>query len=124
MRWVGICVVTSGLMLIAPSSSHAQGWAIGDVAGFGRWGVSNGFGYSVNGSPNQGYYTGLGSNLYAPGGPSMYYGPEWNGLNGYPRPDVATRGWGYSPPWSASYRQGEPKKHRLLSRLHHRRREE
>lgn len=139
MPRVRVGVLAVGLIVAVSGSTRAQGPLIGDVAGFGPWGVSNGKGYGLPyapPSPNRfgprmdrlaqkmvdlgmhGYYTPLTNPVDFGNGPSPYYQSVWSGLNGVPRPDVAERGWGYSPPWSANYRQGEPRK---LAGLFHRR---
>jgi hypothetical protein len=51
--------------------------------------------------------------------PNLYYDPVFNAMPGAPSPEVASRGWGYSPPWSKAYRGGETRKHKLFSHLHH-----
>ena len=139
MRWFQGLILACGLVAAFSSSSSAQDLLIGDVAGFGPYGVSNGLGYGFAGTPTPnrfgermgnlaermnrlGMHGGYWTPLYYPPdsstGPTAYYSTAWSGLNGIPRPDVATRGWGYSPPWSANYRQGEPRKHKLLSLIH------
>ena len=72
-------------------------------SGFGYYGLGfrSGYGYGQFASP-----------LYHPVGastePGPYYSPAFNSLPGTPSPEAASRGWGYAPPWSKAYRQGEP----------------
>jgi hypothetical protein len=42
-------------------------------------------------------------------GPGPYYLPAFSSMNGAPSAEASTKGWGYSPPWSKAYRQGEEK---------------
>ena len=140
MRWFQGLIVACGLVAASSTSSGAQDLLIGDVAGYGPYGVSNGKGYAVRRPPAppgrigahmgnlaermrrlgmQGYWTPLDYSPDSTTGPTAYYSPAWSAINGTPPPDVASRGFGYSPPWSAAYRQGEPKKHKLFSHLHH-----
>lgn len=138
MRWFHGLIFACGLVAAAAGSSKAQGVLAGDVAGFGPLGLSNGKGYAVRRPPPnrfgphmgrlaermnklgmQGYWTPLYYASFSSTGPTAYYDAQWSGINGAPSPEVASRGYGYSPPWSAAYRQGEPRKHKLFSHLHH-----
>ncbi|MDB5350200.1 MAG: hypothetical protein JWN86_1447 [Planctomycetota bacterium] len=111
-------------MLTGASASQAQDITAGDPAGWFRWGFSNTFGYGLKGARGQGYMPGLYMPIDAGNGPGVYYSPIFTSFNGAPSPEVASRGWGFSPPGSAAYRQGEPRKHRLLGRLHRRHQDE
>ncbi len=115
-RILGTVAVAVGLWAAGGSGARAQYLMPGDAAGFGRYGISNGKGYSVNTPRGVGYYTGL----YYPTdnqGPSAYYDPIWSSLNGRPKfPN--NRDWSFSPPWSANYRQGQARP-RLMARFRH-----
>jgi hypothetical protein len=113
-------VLVCGFMLGGVTACRAQDITAGDPVGFGRWGFSNTLAYGLKGARGQGYMPGLYMPLDAGNGPGVYYSPVFSSLIGAPSAEVASRGWKLSPPGSASYRQGEPKKHRLLGRLHHR----
>ncbi len=140
MRWFRGLIFACGLVAASSMSSSAQDLLIGDVAGYGPYGVSNGKGYAVrrptlepgrfstgmgklaermNRLGMQGYWTPLDYPPDSTTGPTAYYSPAWSAINGAPAAEVASRGYGYSPPWSAAYRQGEPRKHKLFSHLHH-----
>lgn len=140
MRWFHGMMLACGLVAASSMQSGAQDLMIGDVAGYGPYGISNGFGYGARRPPPppgrsgthrgnlaarmnalgmHGYYTPLDDPVGSSTGPSSYYAAPWSGINGAPSPDVASRGFGYSPPWSAAYRRGEPRKHKLFPHLHH-----
>ena len=111
MRRIGGLILGCGLMVAGATSARAQDVTFADPAGFGRAGVSNGFGYNVRTNRGVGYYTGL----YRPFDnttESVYYSPVFSSLAGAPLPQAAANGWGFSPPWSAAYHQNEDRKGR------------
>lgn len=82
-------------------------------SGFGYYG----FGYG-SGFWNREFM----SPLYHPVGastePGPYYSPAVSSSLGTPSPAAAAKGWGYSPPWSKAYREGQPR--RSIGHLFHR----
>jgi hypothetical protein len=119
MRWIRPLLLFAGLVLIA-APAKAQDILGGDIAGFGPNGLSNGLGYRMRqlGMRGGGYWTGLYYPVDASNGPGVYYLANFNGLNGAPSEKALAAGWGFSPPWSKAYRQGQPRK--PLGHLFHR----
>ena len=107
MRRLSGFVLVCGLSLGGASAARAQDITALDPVGFGKIGVSNGMGYSVNTDRGKGYYTGL-YRSFDNTTESVYYSPIFSSLNGTPLPKAAANGWGISPPWSAAYRGQEP----------------
>lgn len=114
-RWNGFFLATGLCLSVGAFEAKAQDVTAGDPAGFGKKGISNTFGYRLKSQRGAGYLTGL----YRPFDnttESVYYNPAFSGIHGAPSPEVAARGWRFSAPGTAAYRQGEPKAPRLLGR--------
>ena len=102
-------IVGCGLALLAASPSRAQDVLGGDVAGFGSKGISNGLGYRMRQlGMRGGYWVPLYYPPDAGNGPGVYYSPIFSTAYTAPTAKAEANGWGYSPPWSKAYRQGEP----------------
>ncbi len=100
-----------GLALFGLDAASAQDVTAGDPVGFGPKGISNTLGYRMRRGGRAGFLPSLYMPIDRADGPEVYYNPAFDGLNGTPRPDAKLRGWGFSPPWSSSYRQGASHKH-------------
>lgn len=121
MRRLGGIILGCGLFLAGgATTTRAQDVTAADPVGFGRAGVSNSLGYGVTTDFGRGYYTGL-YRSFDNTTESVYYSPIFSSLNGTPSPKAEANGWGFSPPWAASYRQGGAKKSKGLGLLHRRR---
>ncbi len=122
MRRIFGIVLAGGLGVFAgllPATAPAQDPTAGDPVGYGPPGVSNGFGYGVRSRLGQGYYTGL-YRSFDNTSESVAYNPAFSAALGAPSPATRSRPWRWSPPWSANYRQGQPRGRGLLGRLKNR----